>query len=379
MKLTLVLLLLFFFYSCSNQVHRKIDIGFIGPQTERATNLGIAPGKAMQLAIDQYNSTKQANEPEIILHLADDQWDETRSVPLYNQLRNDFGVDVVFISNSNGTLALQEHLLKDNVIAINPLNNDDYLRNHTENTFFIAKATEQANKVIAKRILQLGKKKVAVFYPSYNFFEVSAQTIQAELLKKGVEVRMIKTKLKQQDYTEDLKILIDEGTDAYAFFGYVELGFAMKQARDLGVTAPFFGCTEILDDKFYTYSEGEIIDTEFSYFTRKDGNTRLARTFFNDYQLEYSQAPPSDWPPMQAYDAMKILIEAVKKANDDNISKEGLSDYIKQNLEQTKNYMGVCGFLNMKPDRSIEGINFSLYKYSKKGETEKLNALYSTQ
>ncbi|MDX1447278.1 ABC transporter substrate-binding protein, partial [Lishizhenia sp.] len=251
-----------------------------------------------------------------------------------------------------------------------------HLRNNAINTFFIAKSTEQANHVISKRILQLGKKKLAILRPAYNFFEVAALTIKKELEPKGVEVEIIQTKLNQHDYTTELSLLRDDGTDAYAFFGYEELGFAMKQARELGIEAPFFGCTEILDEKFYTFSEGEIVGTEFSYFTREDGNATLANDFFLDYSVEYGQTPPSDWPPMQAYDAMNIFISAVRDVNKKNVDKDNLSAFITKNLSEIKNYSGICGFLNMTDDKSIQGINFSLYELVNKGETKKVRTLY---
>ncbi|MDX1446115.1 hypothetical protein, partial [Lishizhenia sp.] len=99
MRLTTFFLLLTLLISCTNQNIEHIHVGFIGPQTVRATNLGIAPGKAMELAIKQYNNSRNEDEPEIILHLGDDQWDESRSVPLYNKLRTNYDVDAIFISN----------------------------------------------------------------------------------------------------------------------------------------------------------------------------------------------------------------------------------------------------------------------------------------
>ncbi|SFT36714.1 ABC-type branched-chain amino acid transport system, substrate-binding protein [Lishizhenia tianjinensis] len=362
--------------SCTEERINEVHIGFIGPQTARATNLGIAPGQAMQLAIKQYNTSRKEGEPKLILHLADDQWDASRSVPLYNQLRTEFDIDAVFISNSNGTIALKDHLLKDNLIAINPLNNDEELRENTNNTYFIAKRTEQANKVIANRLLQLGKKKVAIFRPDYNFFVVAAQTIKDELAPRGIQVDIIPTKLNQRDYTLELSMLKDEGIEAYGFFGYVELGFAMRQARDLGITAPFFGCTEVLDEKFYTYSEGAISGIEFSYFTRLDGNPTLANEFFENFRLEYGQTPPSDWPPMQAYDAMNIFISCIRDINDLGLSKNELTNHLNNKLQNIKNYAGICGFLNMNTNKSIQGINFNLYQLTNKGETEKVFTQY---
>jgi len=113
----------------------------------------------------------------------------------------------------------------------------------------------------------------------------------------------------QVTFTDQLKQLKEEGYDSYVFFGYKEFGFAMKEARDMGITAPFFGSTVLLDPEFYTNSEGAINRTEYTYFTPSDGNYVLADEFLTEYEKRFGKQPTSLWPPMQAYDAMNIILQ----------------------------------------------------------------------
>lgn len=372
MRIICITILSIIIFSCSEKNIDVVKIGFIAPQSERLTNLGIAPANAMNLAINIYNKTRTENEPKIELYVEDDKWNDKLSVPLYTKLKKEKGIDLLFISNSNGTLAIQNEIARDNTIAINPLNNDTYLRNNTKNTFFIAKSTEQANLEIANRIDELNLERIVIFHPPYNFYGVAASTVKKELETKGKEVQIIETTVGQKDYRDYLKLLKEEACQAYCFFGYPEYGFAMKQARDMGIEEPFFGCTEIQDEDFFKYSESQIIGTEFSHFTRIDGNEALANVFFENYKNEYSKEPNSEWPPMQAYDAMNVVISVLRQINEEKVTKADFSSWFKSKMSEVQNYPGVCGNLSMEKNNSVSGIDFTMYKLVEKGKIERI-------
>ena len=66
----LVILLFFLMISgCEKPNKEVINIGYIGPLTTRATDLGIAPSNAMKLAVSQYNEDKLTSEPLINFYI----------------------------------------------------------------------------------------------------------------------------------------------------------------------------------------------------------------------------------------------------------------------------------------------------------------------
>lgn len=358
--------------SCNNPEVKEINIGYIGPMSTRATDLGIAPSKAMQLAIEEYNASKSEDQPRVNLFIEDDKWEKKLALPAYEKLRKEHNIDIVFISNTDGTIKIQEKIMEDGVIAINPLNNDKLLSSLNKNTFNIAKSTEEAHKYLAIRIIELGLKKVLILHYPNQFMSLGGNAIKDILTEEGIENEIVQVDKNQTNFTEVLKKAKENKTEAYVFLGYKDFGFAMKQARDLEIEAPFFGSTTLLDPVFFANSEGAIIGTECIFFTPLDGNYILAHEFLQNYKLKFEEEPFSIWPPMQAYDAMNILLNEVKTINQDKTKNESQVDWLRDRLLKVKYYQGVCGNISILEDGSSRGIYFSLYRVESDGKLIKI-------
>lgn len=100
-----------------------------------ATDLGVTPSKALQLAIDEYNTNKKSGDPTVNLFIEDDEWDQEKALPAYKKLRNNHNIEILFISNTDGIIAISEQAKKDGVIVINALNNDAILNRLNNNVF----------------------------------------------------------------------------------------------------------------------------------------------------------------------------------------------------------------------------------------------------
>ncbi len=358
--------------SCSNNKVKEINIGYIGPLTTRAIDLGIAPSKAIRLAIEEYNSSKTSSQPKINLFIEDDRWEQDEAMQAYEKLRKEHNIDVLFISNSDGTIAIQDKIMEDGVIAINPLNNDKLLASLNKNTFKIAKSTEEAHRALGVRIIELGLKNVLILHFPNDFMTIAGNSVAKILKEHAVESELIKVKKDQTDFTKILKNAQKENIDAYAFLGYKDFGFAMKQARDLGIEAPFFGSTTLLDPDFFINSEGAITGTECTFFTPLDGNYILGNEFLTSYKKRFGDEPFSIWPPMQAYDAANIVIKELKMVNEDKKTEEHLGDWLRNRLFNVRYYQGVCGNISITEDGSSRGIYFSLYKVESNGDLQKI-------
>ncbi|WP_418603229.1 ABC transporter substrate-binding protein [Hwangdonia sp.] len=354
------------FYSCETSKIEGINIGYIGPLSVRATDLGIDPSKAMQLAVEQYNESRLTNEPKVNLFIEDDKWERDNAIAAYKNLRDKHNIDVLFISNTDGTVAVQDKIIEDKVILINPLNNDKLLSSLNKNTFNIAKSTEEANGLVAIRLIELGYKKVALFQYPNDFMTRGANEVKRLLEDYNLRLNIITTDKEQVDFTNQLKALKEDNYDAYVFFGYKEFGFAMKQARELGITAPFYGSTVLLDPEFYTNSEGAIVDTEYPFFTISDGNYILANEFLTAFKNKFGKNPTSIWPPMQAYDAMNLVLTQLRNINKDKEKDQLFDDWLRTSLYRVHYFQGICGNIAITNEGASKGIYFSLYKYESK-------------
>lgn len=367
----LVLLLLnLIFAGCGQKASEEINVGFIGPLSGNALDLGVAPSKAIALAIKQYNEQREPDSPKVNFYIEDDEWVGGNALPLYEKLRSEHAIDVLFISHTDGTIALQDKILEDDVILINSINNDDLLAGMNGNTFVVGKKTEEAAEVVAARVIELGKRKVRGFYVTNSFMTISAEAFSARLESVGIDVSLIPVDIERVSYLDDLSKFKEETCDALAFFGYKNLGYAMKQARSSDIDADFFASTTTLGDGYFENSEGAMVGTEFSFFTANDGNYILARQFLDRYDLEYGVEPRSVWPPMQAYDAANMLLSSFISNN--RQKGESLASWIKRSMHNINYYQGVCGNLAIKNDGSSRGIYFSLYEVVGEGTVRKV-------
>ena len=186
--------------SCDKIEVKEINIGFIGPLTTRAIDLGIAPSKAMKLAIEEYNSSKTASQPKINFFVEDDRWEKDAALSAYKKLRKQHNIGVLFISNTDGTIAIQDKIMEDGVIAINPLNNDKLLASLNKNTFLIAKSTEEAHRSLGIRIIELGLKKVLILHFPNDFMSIAGNSVKGILSEHSVESKLVKTVKNQTDF-----------------------------------------------------------------------------------------------------------------------------------------------------------------------------------
>lgn len=140
----------------------------------------------MLLAVEQYNLNRKENEPKVNLFINDDKWNPDNAIPAYEKLKKEHDISVAFVSHSNSTINIQDHVLKDKVILVNPLNNGELLDSLNKNTFKIAKSTEQANGLIAIRIIELGLKKTAVFKFPNDYMTRASMEVKRLLEKSNV-------------------------------------------------------------------------------------------------------------------------------------------------------------------------------------------------
>ena len=370
-KVLVFFVLLYLCNACGSKQIDVINIGYIGPITGNAMDLGKHPANAMALAVEQYNRSKSPDAPLLKLHVEDDEWKKENAIPLYDKLRKEHKIEVLFISNSEGTVVLQEKILQDHVILINPLNNDALLSSMNQNTFKIGKKTEETALVTAARIFELGLKNIVIFQVNNYFMSLSAKSLAENLKKNNVQVEIIPVDINQTDYTAYLNTCKSKNIDALLFFGYKNLGYAMKQARDKGIKVPYFATNTLFGDGYYKNSQGTMDGTVFAFFTQNDGNYVLANQFANAYKDKFGEIHVAFWSAMQAYDAMNIFIAQLSQLSTKPTDKS-FEVWLREQLHTVSFYQGVCGNIAILEDGASKGIYFTLYTIKSDGVVEKV-------
>jgi branched-chain amino acid transport system substrate-binding protein len=125
---------------------------------------------------------------------------------------------------------------------------------------------------------------------------------------------------------------------------YPEVGLILREARLLGVTAPFVG-GEGWDSPALVQIAGKSADGSYyaNHFAAGDPDPRVQQ-FVATYQDRYHAVP--DALAALWYDGMRLMAQAVERAGSDNPEK------IRDALAQTKGFSGVTGTISLDDQRN---------------------------
>jgi branched-chain amino acid transport system substrate-binding protein len=125
---------------------------------------------------------------------------------------------------------------------------------------------------------------------------------------------------------------------------YPEAGLILREARLLGVTAPFVG-GEGWDSPALIQIAGKNADGSYyaNHFASGDSDPQVQR-FVATYQARYHAVP--DALAALWYDGTRLMAEAIERAGTDNPEK------IRDSLAQTKDFSGVTGNISLDGQRN---------------------------
>ena len=336
-----------------------IKLGYIGPLTGPASILGIEASQAIDLAVEQANSQGGIDGKKIELFIEDDQYDTSKAVTAYNKLVNQNGVETIIMSTYGGVFAVAEKAKNDGVLIIDSLDCDQDLAALSNNVFCIAKETKELADVIADYAVESGYKNVGILHSTADKFMPSVATLFEERVGDKINVQ-------KESYTQDTSdfktsLLKLKNKDAIVYLGYQEIGIAIKQARDLGITSPMLSIPSVATDPTIQESSGGKINGMYFSFYAPLKDNKIATDFYNEYSEKFERKPIVYVATDHAYDSANILLEEVLPVVKGKNKAGRLQEKIKA-MEGVKNYKGVSGTLDMGDDGRINGILIRLFK-----------------
>jgi len=202
---------------------------------------------------------------------------------------------------------------------------------------------------IGKAVKKYGIKKVALLYGNDDVFTKSGfDTMKKVAEDIKLKILTIETFQKgQADYKAQLTKIKSLNPDAvFCSALYEEGAVILSQARKMGIKVPFVGGNGFNSPKVIDIAkdaaEGLIVATP--WFAEK--NDPKVKAFVAKYQKAYGKKP--DQFAAQAYDALYIMAEALKKAG--KADRTALRDA----LAGVKNFNGVLGKFSFDAERDVE-------------------------
>jgi branched-chain amino acid transport system substrate-binding protein len=294
----------------------------------------------IRLAVDEYNSK---NEKKIVINVEDSKAEPAVAVSAVNKLIQIEGIDL-FLGDltSSVTLAIAPILEKNHKILLAPGASNPKVRFAGDFIFRNWVSDDYDGMVVATYAFKnLSLKRASILYIQndygiglMNSFEkkygaLGGEVIYKEAFSQGEsDFRSILAKLK--GYSFDLLYIAGQPK---------EMGYLVKQAKEMGVSTAFFGNASVEEKDFQTIVSNIGVEIYYTSPTFDlSSNREIVRKFVDRFSNKFSTQP--DVASAHGYDAARLLIHCI----DQGITN---SDNVKKCLYAIKGFEGVTGVITI--------------------------------
>src|SRR4026208_398583 len=326
----------------------KVRIGVFMSTTGTTANFGISSVNGIKLATDEINAAGGINGKQVELLVQDDRSDASEAATLVTKFVTQDGVHAVIgeVASSRSIAAAPiEQNAK--IPMLTPSSTNPEVTKKGDFIFrscFIDPVQGAAIAQFAAK--SLNAKTAAIMVDRKNDYSTGLEKVINETFTKmgGKIVSVQSYQEGDQDFNAQLTSLKGANPEVIFVPGYYnDVGLIAKQARDKGINVPLVGGDGWDSTQLYAIG-GKALNG--SYFTNHyspfDTDPKVVK-FVTDYKARYNSEP--DALAATAYDAAKIMFDAIKRAN----SLDGTA--IRDALAATKAFPGVTGDVTFNADR----------------------------
>jgi len=329
-----------------------IKIGLYASLTGANATFGTDCKEGAELAMKEINASGGVDGKQIALETLDDESKPEAAATVAQRLAGDAEVVAVLGEVASSiTKSAAPVFQAAGIPMVTPSStNVDVTKigDHIFRTCFIDSFQGYVMAKFAKDNLKAGK--VAVFRDQKNDYSVGlADAFTAEYKKMGGTIATdVSYKQGDNDFRAQLSQIKAANPQAVFVPGYYgDLGPIARQAKELGLNVPILGGDGWDSDVLVKGAGGPGGALEGAYFSNhysKDDKNPVVQSFVKAYQSAYNK-PPSAVAAC-AYDGMKLLADAVKRAGGPD------RDKVTKAIAETKDFAGVTGTISINGDRN---------------------------
>ena len=336
---------------CGSKGDKDIKIGMVYELTGNTASYGTSAANGAKLAFKEINASGGVLGKQIQIVSADNKGEPSESANAMSKVISQDKVVAVtgFTVSSCGIAA--SAVAEANKIpfvaaaTVNPKVTFDErtgkVKDYTFRACFIDSFQGTVGANFALNGLKAGK--TAIMTDSSSDYSKGLTDIfRSTYVKAGGKIVAEESYLqKDQDYKPILTKIKAQNPDLLYIPGYYEdVGKIIKQARELGMTIPVLGA-DAWDSPVLVEMGGAqpLNNTYFTNFYSIEDRNPVSNAFVEAYKKEYGQTPDS--MAAMGYDAAKLLVDAIKRANSTDANK------IKEALAATKNFSSVSGEMSL--------------------------------
>jgi branched-chain amino acid transport system substrate-binding protein len=294
-----------------------IKIALVDAQSGQLSSLGAWELKGARLAVDEWNAAGGINGRQIQLDVFDDQGDPTIGTNLARKIDSEGYLAMVGTAESAVTIAMAPTLKQAQIPNITSGQSPGLVAVGSEFLFLNGPTSTTYDETLAKYVVdQQGIKSIAMITNNGSYGKGEHDAFLKALKSRNV------TPVADQVVTTDQKDFsavltgIRQKNPKLIFLGAeeVESGLIVKQARDLGITAPFAGAAPqgtpvFLDTAGAKNVEGTIVSSPYLSNEVDDASKKFAAA----YKAKFNEE--AELHGAKAYDGTQILLTALKTSN----------------------------------------------------------------
>ncbi len=302
-----------FIVACAPKVSNEIKIGAAGPMTGDQSKMGIDLRHGVELAVDEWNARGGALGKRIVLQVEDDQHDPKQAVAVANKFVNSGAVGVIGHWNSSASIPASGVYNQAKIVMITPASTNPRLTEQGFPTIFRVCGRDDQQGPLAARFVRerFPGAAVVVLHDKTTYGQGLAEEFQKAL--GGGHRVVFGSGITQGD--KDFRAVLTTVKAAkpdVIFFGgiYPEAALLVRQARELGLAAPFISGDGTYDQKFLEIA-GPAADGTYLTFGPDPADFPQSQAFLTKYHERFGPHGPYS---IYAYDAANILLSAIAQA-----------------------------------------------------------------
>jgi branched-chain amino acid transport system substrate-binding protein len=327
----------------------EISIGEYSSMTGTTATFGQSTDQGIRLAVDEINAAGGVLGKRLRVYLEDDQSRPeeaaTAATKLINQNRV---VAMLGEASSSRSLAAAPICQANRVPMVSPSSTNPRVTEVGDYIFRVCFIDSFAGSVMARFAAgTLKLKRVALLVDVRNDYSIGLSTFFREQFRKlGGEISAEQSYSEgDSDFHAQLTHIRAANPEAIYVPGYyTEVGTIARQARELGIRAPFLGGDGWDSPRLWEIGGEALNGSYFANHYSVDDPRPAVRKFVGDYTKRYNAVP--DALAALGYDAARILADAMRRAGSTSGEK------VRDALATTKDFPGVTGTITLNKDRN---------------------------
>ena len=330
-------------------------VGVNAELTGNVANYGKSMKSGFELAVEEVNKAGGINGKKVRVVEADNKSEPSESGNAATKIVTKDKVVAVIGPATSGCVAAEEPILSSNKVpliapcATAPGITVDKSGKVKPFVFRACFIDPFQGTVMANYAYKKGARKAAIVQEVSNDYSVGLSKFFKEAFEKlagaGSVVETANYQTGDKDFTAQLTNLKAKNPDVvFAPGNFTESALLIKQARQLGIKAPFLGGDTWETQEFINVGGKEVEGICFSSaFDREKAATPEAKKFMEAYVKEYNGQQPGGLTAM-AYDAYLIAYNALKVAGTEDSVK------IRDAIAKTKDLETTTGMTTLNKD-----------------------------